>query len=992
MPNKSEAKQQIEALVRKFDALSAAERRGYNEANTRKDFIMPLFAALGWDTRDAREVSEEVRVGRTWADYAFKVDGTTRFFVEAKGANEDLERADFAAQSVSYAWSKGVPWAVLTNFAGLKLFNAEWEESKVERLRVLDLRYDQYAEYFDELWALSKASVKRDGIRKEFEPRGGAVRKRQPVGERLFGLFKEWRIELLNVFQHYNRDRGLTLGQIDEAVQRVLDRLIFMRTIEDRQIEEPFLLPLVRRRPPEVRKKRTGDDAWTSLKREFRRLDEVYDSNLFDEHLADTLAAEEIVFSKIISQLYWPDGAAFRFDFNAIEADVLGQVYEQYLGHVAETIKSDVKLGGQFVIPGFEPANPDTLELVTKRAKRKQQGIYYTPKYIVDYIVEQTLGRLLEERGGDRDFIDNLTVLDPACGSGSFLIAAYERLLDYYAGLKQLQGPEHLSQDERVEILTRHIYGVDLDPQAVEIARLNLVLRALKEPRLLPELDRNIVRGNSLISGDAETLEGYFGRDWRDKHPLNWEERFPEIMARGGFDVVIGNPPYVRVQNLLAKDKEFYSANFKTATANYDIYILFVEQGLALLNEHGLLGYILPNKFFQARYGRGLRQLIAENRSLSEVVDFGHEQVFEGATTYTCLLFLTRGGKSSSSYYRVQDLKKWQVNFEAWSGMVPADNVTADEWNFVIGEQALVFERLNSMPVTLADVSARIAQGIRTSANEVYVLDIQSQHEQAVRAVSASLNTTVELEPESVYPFLRGQDIRRYYISSAQQVVLYPYRLKDGIVELIAEDQLRQTFPKAYSYLLQNRHILENREGGRFQGEHWYVYGRAQNIDLVLLPKILVPDIANRASFALDESGTYALASGYGIVLKPNVQESLEYMLGLLNSRLLDFFLKQISTTMRGGYFRYFRQYIERLPIRRIDFESEDDRARYDAVVEAVESQIQLHKRLATLPDTDEKREVERQIEETDRQLDRLVYELYGLTEEEIAIVEAAVG
>src|SRR5690606_7797385 len=151
------------------------------------------------------------------------------------------------------------------------------------------------------------------------------------------------------------------------------------------------------------------------------------------------------------------------------------------------------------------------------------------------------------------------------------------------AGLKQLQGPEHLSQDERVEILTRHIYGVDLDPQAVEIARLNLVLRALKEPRLLPELDRNIVRGNSLISGDAETLEGYFGRDWRDKHPLNWEERFPEIMARGGFDVVIGNPPYVRVQTLSSVDKTYYGDKYVAAGGNYDIYVLFVERGLAVL-------------------------------------------------------------------------------------------------------------------------------------------------------------------------------------------------------------------------------------------------------------------------------------------------------------------------------------------------------------------------------------------------------------------------
>ncbi len=441
MTTQEQARQTVAALIEKFENLGDRGRRALNEANTRKDYILPLFAALGWRTDDSSEVAEEVRVGRLFADYAFKVGGITRFFVEAKAASVDLEERRWAQQAVSYAYSKGVPWSVLTDFEGLKVFNAEWDTEDVNHLRVADLRYTQYLEHFDDLWALSRPSLLNGGLRAVFEHRGGAVKKRQPVDERLFGLFKEWRLNLINMFVGYQPpDTPLQMGQLDEAVQRILDRLIFMRTLEDRHIEESILWPILA-----DMKARRGGDAWRRIKHEFRRLDEVYDSNLFREHLADHLDGDESAFKAVLDGLYTPDGSAIRFDFSAIEADVLGRVYEQYLGHVTETVKTEVRRNGQRFLPGMQPANAATFELVSKQAKRKQQGIYYTPKYIVDYIVEQTLGKLLEERGGDPEFVRHLAVLDPACGSGSFLIAAYQKLLEFYAEVRQLSGPEQLS-------------------------------------------------------------------------------------------------------------------------------------------------------------------------------------------------------------------------------------------------------------------------------------------------------------------------------------------------------------------------------------------------------------------------------------------------------------------------------------------------------------------------------------------------------------------
>jgi len=729
MANKEQARKTIAALIERYEGLGERGRKALNEANTRKDFILPLFEAMGWKTNDSSEVAEEVRVGSTWADYAFKIGGITRFYLEAKAADVDLERDEWAHQAVSYAYNKGISWAVLTNFEGLKLFSAEWDVKEVARLRVLDLSYTQYVEHFDDLWALSNKSVRDDGLRKRFEARGGAVRKRMKVDERLFSLLKEWRLKLIQLFVQYQPpDSPLRLGEIDEAVQRILDRLIFVRTVEDRLIENPILSPIQHRR---TGSKASGADAWTSLREEFRRLDSVYNSNLFAEHLADSLKADESVFLPMLAQLYTPDGSAFRFDFSAIEADVLGRVYEQYLGHVIETTKSPVTVGGKVYLPGMQPANAEMVDVVAKQAKRKQQGIYYTPKYIVDYIVEQTLGRLLDERGGDREFVEQIAVLDPACGSGSFLIAAYERLLRYYAEVRQV-APEHLDQDERVEILLRHIYGVDLDPQAVEIARLNLLLRALREPKLLPEMDGNIVRGNSLIgeiaaNGEGTQTEGaHAGAPLPDDaHALNWHERFPAVMARGGFGVVIGNPPYVR-QETLGDFKEYLQENYAVYHGMADLYTYFIERGISLLEPGGRYGMIVANKWMRANYGEPLRQWLKEQR-IEEIIDFGDLPVFEDAITYPCILTAQKDTPADVvSVTQVQSLDFISLTEYAAQNRysVEVAHLGDKGWSLADEQTSGLLAKLREIGIPLWEfIEGKMYIGIKTGLNEAFVID-----------------------------------------------------------------------------------------------------------------------------------------------------------------------------------------------------------------------------------------------------------------------------
>ena len=370
-----------------------------------------------------------------------------------------------------------------------------------------------------------------------------------------------------------------------------------------------------------------------------------------------------------------------------------------------------------------------------------------------------------------------------------------------------------------------------------------------------------------------------------------------------------------------------------------------------MLKANGFFGYICPHKFFQAEYGAPLRKILSDGRHVRQIVSFGDQQVFTQASTYTCLLFLERTAQERGRFIKVDDLDEWRATGAAASGKISPATFAGDQWNFVLRNGAELFAKLNENAIRLRDVAERIAQGIRTSANPVYVLDVVSMSDSTVTAFSEQLQREVKLERKAIAPFLQGQDIRRYVLEACSKVVILPYQIRVGRAELIAETQLRKKFPLTHDYLLQNKQVLEEREEGRFSGDEWYAYGRLQNVDLMLLPKILVPDIANFASFAFDGAGEFAFASGYGITLKVDAKESSAYLLGLLNSQLLDFYLKQVSTTMRGGYFRYFTQFIEQLPIKRIDPKNKREAKLEKEIVERVGKIQVAHKRRLKLPD-----------------------------------------
>jgi hypothetical protein len=450
-----EARRQIAELVKTYQRLTPKEIRTYTEADTRRTFILPLFKALGWDVSGRKDVTEEETISRKRVDYAFRLRGIPKFFLEAKSLKAGLDNPDYAKQAINYAWHKAATWAVLTDFHGLKVYNAEWQEDNVARSLAFEMTFDQYLSRFDLLWLLSLPACEQNLLDKwalkEFKKKP-----KVPIDKQLLSDFMTWRTLLYEYLSKYNR--MYTADLIEESVQRILDRFIFIRTCEDREIEPPILRPLVR----QFQNGKTKD-FMRDLRNIWRDFDRDYDSRLFIPHLADELDCEPTPFIEVIEGLYASKDGYFEYDLNAIDADVLGEVYEQYI----ESLIKKIGKGTEAVsIPG----------------KRKAQGIYYTPKFIVHYIVENTLrpslnGKPLEEAS-------KLKILDPACGSGSFLVEALDYLERHWEQQKWLSDISITSKNlfdysTKMRFLTENLYGVDLDSKAVEIAQLNILLKAL---------------------------------------------------------------------------------------------------------------------------------------------------------------------------------------------------------------------------------------------------------------------------------------------------------------------------------------------------------------------------------------------------------------------------------------------------------------------------------------------------------------------------------
>ncbi len=943
------APQTIVDLVNAFERnLECYRSPQYKEAAVRAEFINPFFEALGWDVHNARKYAEnykdvihepslEEETGGRAPDYSFQPAGRLKFYVEAKKPSINIDRDPAPSHQLRmYAWTKQLPLSILTNFAQFAVYDCRVEPRSFDKptvARSFYLTFREYLERWDELASIFSPEAIFTGSFDRFTEtrrRRGAA----PFDRRFLDDMEGWRKRLAENIAL--RNSRLSQRDLNYAVQQTIDRIIFLRICEARGIE-PF---------GRLRDLSKLPDIYINLVTYFRAADDAYNSGLFHfrrEHgrefpdeLTPRLHIDDGILKHVIKQLYWPERP---YAFEVVPADILGQIYERFLGKV-------------IYLTGGHHAKVDD-----KPEVKKAGGVYYTPTYIVEYIVNSTLGTSLHRSNWRK--AANVRVLDPACGSGSFLLGAYEYLLNWYRDQYVKDGPDKhkrrlyytpagfkLTIEEKKRILLRHIFGVDIDPQAVEVTKLSLLLKVLEgeseqtvKPRLikepaLPDLDANIKCGNSLIEHDYDAQLSLLEEESRARvNPFDWNDEFSQAMQNHGFDAVIGNPPWLMAGYYLPDQIKYLTRKFKTAQGKFDLYYTFIEQGCDLTRPSGVFGMIVPNKFFHTRAATSLRGFLAGSKWLRQIVDFGDYQVFDGPTNYSSIIIAEKKPGEQMEYIAA----KKGLGAAEGPLSISLDTLSSDAWNFENSNIRELFARVLTLGAPLESLVERFGTGCQSGADRILTFD-------------SSIKPPIE--PALLRPLLRGRDVRRYAVAPSPKRVLFPYRVENGEFAILSEHDL-QKYRKTFKFLTANRAKLAKRVWFGKNAEElsgkWYGMMYLDSYESFHTPHILTPALSNTGNFAIGTGDLFATGTAgvTSVVPLPGLPESIFYLLGLLNSKLLSTFVVTHSPVFSGGYYKFSAPYLRKLPIRRINIENSIDRKIHDEIVAAARLMISLHTKLA---------------------------------------------
>jgi type I restriction-modification system DNA methylase subunit len=1028
------AKLRIEELVHFFEQnIHQFKAPSFNETQARQQLIDPFFEALGWDitNRDMKplylqEVIPEGRVKTSFGkevreqtamfdaketlgkkykeyasildyiaedaykasareatkkpDYRFRIKGQTKFFVEAKKPFVDLSRnQDAIFQVKRYGFSGRVPVSILTDFEEFRVFDCThkplYEKPTLGVIKEFDLTYTQYRDEFDHLYdTFSREAVDTGSLdtltKKLLQKKTGDF----ALDKTFLDDLSKWREELArDIAKHPRNRRTLNDYTLNESVQRILDRIVFFRVCEDREIEvENTLLAVL-----QMWKSRPGVSLYSLLTQLFQQRRTLYNGLLFSPHECEELEVGDDVLLKILQNLNYPFSP---YHFNEIGVEILGSIYEKFLGKTIHLAKKNVIIS-------------------EKPEVRKAGGVYYTPQYIVNYIVDNTLGKLLYEElipsvptssghlpliGGERERVNKLLlspkqvvklkIIDIACGSGSFLLGAFQKLIDYHVewyhqhpkdiqtvnnvpdAYSDVNGNLRLSSRKKRDILVNNIYGVDIDRQAVEVTQMSLYLRVLENenaetlnPQMtlalkevyLPSLADNIKCGNSLIGTDFGAQGEMFDDGTRMKiNPFDWEIEFPKIFSPstkgrnsdevgqgiGGFDCVIGNPPYVRPHNLENYAKEYFWEHYKTFVAKSDLYSCFMEKALIITKQNGFLSFIVPQTWTSLESFTSIRKYLIENSKVLKLTQLP-KKVFFNATVETCVFVVERNNIDKE---KISNIIVESINDKGVKNFVrtfPQLEIKKSHlYNFQLygkNESNKIFEKLNRVSEPL-DKFVNLVYGFKTADDEMFIHRKKKYKESK--------------------HFIRSADIGRYTYGKPTEYVWYvPEKMK------------------------QHRKTARPGESSRFENE-----------------KILVARMGKNLIATYDQGGLYVKDA---MLLVKKDDYSLKYILALVNSKLLNYYYREFFVTID-----VLKNALLSIPISKIEFSKDSDKKTHEEIVSLVDKMLSLHKQLNESNFDSEKEPIERQIKATDKKIDRLVYQLYGLTEEEIKVVEGEKG
>ncbi len=948
-------------LIERYNRNRAAYRSNqYNEAQLRVEFLNPFFEALGWDVNNRQGYAEAykdvinedaIKVGGATKapDYSFRIGGTRKFFVEAKKPVTNLKDASEPAfQLRRYAWSAKLPLSILTDFEELAIYDCRVKPDRNDKATTARIRYLTYTE-FPERWEEIASVFSREAILKgSFDTYAEETRGKRGTAEVDTAFLQEiesWREMLARHLA--SRNKQLTQRELNFAVQMTIDRIIFLRICEDRGIEDY----------ERIRALAKGTNVYKRLCNLFQEADERYNSGLFHfqkekdvpeppDTLTPNLVIDDKPLKDIITRLYYPDSP---YEFSALPASVLGQVYEQFLGKVIR----------------LTPTHQVQIE--EKPEVRKAGGVYYTPSFVVDYIVQHTLSKLLEgKKPGPRGGASKIKIVDPACGSGSFLIVAYQYLLDWHRDRYVEDGPEKhrkelyqgpgglwlLTTQEKKRILLNNIYGVDIDPQAVEVTKLSLLLKVLEgessqtlnsqlrlfQERALPDLDHNIKCGNSLVGPDIYDIVQMSFLDDEERYRINvfdWVSAFPEVFSSDepGFDAVIGNPPYGAY---LSKEETTYLlAKYRFPQYQLDTYLLFFEKALRLLKQEGMYGMIIPNTWLLNLQSDRIRQHIFNHTQIESLVHY-RRPVFPKVTVDTEIVIIKNEAPNKNHDIAVSIAEK--------NGTTTGYVVSQARWQSGNGKPVNLFEQPEH--ITLAN-----------KLRDLPKLD----------------NVCVITQGAKPFQVGKGKP------PQTQKIV----NDKPFISDIARDSTFR---PLLRGSLIQRYRILWNNDYWISFGD-WLAEPRySANYDAPA--KIVIRQTGDSLVAALDQDQFVVRDNLYTIVPRRGNLD-LHFVLGLLNSRLLNWFYQNIINPEQGeALAQVKRGHLAQLPIYLPDLSSRVDKNRYDQMVNLVERILSLHKRLTDARAPHDRTVTQQQINATDQQIDKLAYELYGLTDEEIKTVE----
>lgn len=948
----------IYELVERFkDNLDAYKSGRYNETQVRREFIDPFFKTLGWDIDNEKGYAEaykdvihedSLKIGGSikTPDYCFRIGGTRKFFLEAKKPSINIkDNIHPAYQLRRYAWSAKLPLSILTDFEEFAVYDCisrPKQNDKPSKERILYITFDEYINRWNEIADIFSPDAIRNGSFDKYLESNKKKRGTQEVDTEFLSEIERWRKLLARNIALRNPD--ITQRELNYVVQATIDRIIFLRICEDRRIENYGHL----------KKLLNNENIYQSLCDHFRYADDRFNSGLFhfkeekdrpgtNDRLSLTLIIDNRVLKEIIDHLYYPNSP---YEFSVISANILGQIYEQFLGKV-------IRL-----------TDEHRAVIEEKPEVKKAGGVYYTPTYIVEYIVEQTLVKHLKEKTAKQ--ASKIKIIDPACGSGSFLIVAYQYMLNWYlnwyindnpdkhkkAIYKGQNGEWRLSTDERRKILLNNIFGVDIDSQAVEVTKLSLLLKLLEgetndslcyqlellHTRALPDLNQNIKCGNSLIKTDIYQYQQIGLLDDNEQYRINafdWEIEFKNIFNNqlSGFSIVIGNPPYIFTREQITKiQREYFSNNYEATWEKQNTFMLFMELMLRILNKKGKGGFIVPNSWLTIESGHLLRKLFIPH--LEIIADLNY-RVFEKASMEPCIFIIT-GNKldtpvlvmRTESKIKFNDINLSKIARHNWSRndhriVFSKSDQSTDVINKVVNESACIGDIFD----------------VRTGL-QAYEKG-KGKPKQTAQDVKNHVFDRDEWEDENSYEYLQGRDIGRYIINWSGMWMQY------------------------------GRWLSQPREIGIFTRPRVLLREITSNFPCCLYAAFTTDSYLNNKSVL-------------NVLHEQDKEDELKCLVGILNSKLISLFYKQRAVKSARKLFP--KVVIKNL--REFPYPMEINEQIKKVLIQLIDIVIDLNIQINSTKINHDKKTLQRKLVNVNYQMDHSVYKLYELTENEIKILE----